>query len=388
MRILHICLANFYIDNYGYQENFLPIYHKKLGYEVSILASTETYVTHTKLGYVEPTKYLNSDGIHVTRLPYAKWLLFGFLKRKLRVYNGVAMALDVCGPDIIFMHDVQTHAVNAIIKYINTSKKNVQLIVDGHADYTNSARNWVSKNLLHKVIYRYFAQKLVPYTSVFWGTLPCRIDFMKDVYKIPMEKLALLVMGLDDTILEHLNQCEKRDALRIEYGIKPNELILVTGGKLDRLKNLTSLVKAVVSMNSSKLRLLIVGEINVEVRVQLEGMLNHPSILYVGWKSGLDLYMHFSIADLAVFPGKHSVLWEQVVGMGLPALFKYIDGHKHVDIGGNCIFMQNVDENNLRNYITNFIDNPARLKEMQLNATSVRKNYFLYSEIAKRSLIK
>lgn len=27
MKILHICLASFYIDNYSYQENLLPKFH-------------------------------------------------------------------------------------------------------------------------------------------------------------------------------------------------------------------------------------------------------------------------------------------------------------------------------------------------------------------------
>lgn len=43
MKILHLCLANFYIDNYSYQENMLPKFHKKLGYEVEIIASMQSF---------------------------------------------------------------------------------------------------------------------------------------------------------------------------------------------------------------------------------------------------------------------------------------------------------------------------------------------------------
>ena len=56
--IVHVCLANFFIDGYGYQENILPKFHKRLGYEVSVLASTETYLDNKELTYVEPSSYL------------------------------------------------------------------------------------------------------------------------------------------------------------------------------------------------------------------------------------------------------------------------------------------------------------------------------------------
>jgi hypothetical protein len=29
MKIVHLCLANFYVDGMGYQENILPKYHAK-----------------------------------------------------------------------------------------------------------------------------------------------------------------------------------------------------------------------------------------------------------------------------------------------------------------------------------------------------------------------
>ena len=72
MKILHTCLACFYIDNYGYQENVLPKMHKKQGHEVEILASTETYLNGNIMSYLEPSKYFNEDSIKVTRIGYVK----------------------------------------------------------------------------------------------------------------------------------------------------------------------------------------------------------------------------------------------------------------------------------------------------------------------------
>lgn len=69
MRILHLCLACFYIDGYNYQENILPRIDRENGNEVLVIASTETYVNNSELGYVEPGEYTTFDGIHVIRIP-------------------------------------------------------------------------------------------------------------------------------------------------------------------------------------------------------------------------------------------------------------------------------------------------------------------------------
>ena len=88
MRVLHCCLAAFYIDNYGYQENILPRMHKAQGHDVMILASTETYVDNLNLGYVKSNNYINEDGIPVIRIPYKRGIP-SKLVHKLRIYEGV-----------------------------------------------------------------------------------------------------------------------------------------------------------------------------------------------------------------------------------------------------------------------------------------------------------
>jgi hypothetical protein len=81
MKILHICLSCFYIDNFSYQENVLPRQNKLDGHEVQILASTETYGKDKKLQYLEPGEYINEDSIKVIRLPY-RHFFFSFNHEK------------------------------------------------------------------------------------------------------------------------------------------------------------------------------------------------------------------------------------------------------------------------------------------------------------------
>ena len=85
MKILHCCLANFYIDNYGYQENILPKMHQLQGHDVQIIASTETYIENKKLGYIEAKSYFTPENILITRIPYLKEIQIGRASCRERV---------------------------------------------------------------------------------------------------------------------------------------------------------------------------------------------------------------------------------------------------------------------------------------------------------------
>ena len=42
MKIVHLCMAGPYTQGYSYQDNILPKYHAKLGFDVTILTSMLT----------------------------------------------------------------------------------------------------------------------------------------------------------------------------------------------------------------------------------------------------------------------------------------------------------------------------------------------------------
>jgi hypothetical protein len=96
MTVPHCCLANFYVDGYGYQENVLPRAHKRQGHDVAILASTETYVDNKELGYVEPYRYVAEDGIPTTQLAYSGGVP-PKIAAKLSFYSGLREELDEFG---------------------------------------------------------------------------------------------------------------------------------------------------------------------------------------------------------------------------------------------------------------------------------------------------
>jgi 1,2-diacylglycerol 3-alpha-glucosyltransferase len=383
MRILHVCLAAFYIDNYGYQENILPKMHMLSGNTVMILASTETYI-NLKIGYTKASRYINEDKIPVIRIPYNKFIPKS-INKKIRIYSGIKKVLKDFKPDIIFMHDLQFMSIFVFRRYLKKNR-NVKLYIDGHTDFINSGRNWLSKNVLHKVIYRICAKAIEQYTEKFYGVLPIRCDFFIDVYKIPNNKVELLPLGFDDTIINKLDLKSVHQNVRLRLNINPDDFIIISGGKIDKRKNIHNLIDAFISLNLPNLKLIIFGSPNDEMQAYIKDVVSNDKIFYLGWQSTQEIIELMVSSDLAIFPGTHSVLWEQSIGIGLPTVLKKWDGMTHYDLGGNCIFLQNGSKDEIIEVLRELNDDKTKFRNMKLVASGPAKEYFSYSKIAEKSI--
>lgn len=384
MRILHCCLANFYIDNYGYQENVLPKMHHLQGHEVEIVASTETYLENKKLGYIEPKRYMNEYGVQVTRLPYVSWVPKKIV-RKLRIYRNLEQVLETFRPEIIFLHDTQFLSIRCIAKY---AKKNpdVKVFADSHTDYVNSAKTWVSKNILHKIVYKRCAQIILPHLVKYYGTLPTRMKFLHEVYSIPNEKIELLELGADDSLFDISCKEEIRLAKRKEFGFTADNFVLVSGGKIDSRKNIHHLIVAFNKLKNKNIKLIIFGTPDEEMNYLVDVMKANQNILYLGWQNTKSIYEILFSADLGVFPGTHSVLWEESAGIGLPCIYKKWEGIDQIDLGGNCEFLDEANEYTIAQMIYEIVDNKERFEKLKFKASEFGPKKLYYSEIAKRAI--
>ena len=384
MRILHCCLACYYVDDYSYQENILPRVHQLQGHRVAIVASTETFIENSRLGYVAPESYYNKDGIPVVRLPYSRWLPH-FLGKKIRLYEGLEAELERFKPEIIFLHDCQFLSIRSIVHYARRNQQ-VAVYVDGHADFVNSAQGWVSRRLLHGLLYRYCAQIVAPVTRRFFGVLPARVNFFTQMYGISADRVGLLVMGAEDDKVNWVGKEAVRRRIRTELSLSENDFVLVTGGKIDARKNIQGLLEAVGSTESPNVRLVIFGSLDPAVAREIKALISHTRIRYVGWINSDRVYDYLLAADLAVFPGTHSVLWEQAVGVGLPCVFRKWSGMQHVDVGGNCLFLETGSREEIEQLLKNMRQEPELVERMRAVARDKGIQEFSYSAIARRAI--
>lgn len=384
MKILHICLAGLFMDGWGYQDNMIAKYHVSFGYDVTVI--TNQWVFDENSNYVKTDKKQETDrwGVKIIRLPIKGDKPYTY---KFKRYVGLYDSIVKIQPDIIFLHSSQIMDVDDIVRY-KKEKPQVKLYVDNHCDYSNSATNWLSKYILHGIIWKRSTQKLNPYTVKFYGVLPARVDFLIERYKLKPERVELLEMGADDELVELADKQQGKLDTRKKLGYENDDFLLITGGKIDHAKRQTLLLmKALKEIKNTKLKLLIFGSVVEDMKDEFMELCDADErIQYIGWIASNDTYPYFAAADLAIFPGRHSVMWEQVAGQGIPMICKYWDGTTHVDVGGNVIFLHEDSKEEIKKVVESLMDKGKEYQEMLQVAQQVAKKRFSYNEIAKRAI--
>ena len=378
------------MSGWGYQDNMIAKYHKLEGHDVTVIANRYVYDEKGNYTPTDKTEETDVNGVKIVRLAQK-----GNKQQKgpaERVhYIGLYDALTDENPDIIFIHNPQIMDVDDIVRYMK-SHNETRLYVDSHSDYSNSGRNFLSKHILHGVFWRNRVQKLVPYTRKFYGVLPARVDFLLDRYNTPKDKTELLVMGMDDEKAEAADRPEIIKEIRSNYNISDDDFLIVTGGKIDSAKRQTLLLMdAVKTINlsqniSRKIKLLIFGSVADELKPEFDQILeSSEDIDYIGWLDADDTYPYFAAADLVVFPGRHSVMWEQVAGQGKPMIVKYWEGTTHVDLGGNCKFIMH---DTVEDIVRSIIDatEPDEYKNMTSVAQDKGSKIFSYRSISRKCI--
>lgn len=374
---MHICLTGVFTEGWTYQENLLSKYHSKLGHDVTLIASSLMYDNKGKICTTNKSNYRNKDGVYVIRLDEKKHKP----NSRFRSFPKLKETLEGIEPDILFVHSCQFLDVDTIVKY-KRKYKNVKIYVDNHADLSNSANGFVSYYVLHKIIWKRMAKKIEPYTEKFYGVMPSRVDFLKVMYGISDDKIELLVMGVDDEKVAEALDPKSRNAIRNQYGIGKSDFLIVTGGKIDAAKMQTLLLMEAVNRIDG-IKLIVFGSVADELTENVKQLCS-DRVQYIGWVDSSMTDRYFAAADLVVFPGRHSVFWEQVAGLGIPMLVKDWPGTHHVDVGGNVKFLENDSVEEIKEAINNVVlkDNYKAM----FDAAKRNRKYFMYSEIARRSI--
>ncbi len=227
---------------------------------------------------------------------------------------------------------------------------------------------------------------------MYYGTLPLRVDFLNKVYGINKNKIQLLPFGADDSLFDSADREKIRSEMRKKLKLKNNDVVIISGGKIDKRKNIHILGNAFIEFVEENkfedIKLIIFGNPVQELKIEIEKISAHSSVHYVDWISSNEIYTYFMASDVAFFPGTHSVLWEEAVGLGLPCIFLRWTGIQHVDLGGNCVFIESSDLATIKKMLLDISVNKAMLAKMKEVSLNKGPEIFSYSKIAARSIVK
>lgn len=385
MRIVHICLSMGYTEGLNYQENIMIKYQALDGHDVSLITTDHCFNEGVWGLCQTESDYINSNGVHIMRLPFALPVSYS-LNRQIGIFKEFGNVLKKLHPEIIFVHNIQFQDIRKVAAY-KRNHPEVKVYVDNHSDFSNSARNWFSRNTLYRFWWKPCAKAIEPYAEKFWGVMPSRVDFLQNIYGIAPNKTELLVMGADDESVVHAADPKIRQAVRNQFEISQEDFLIVTGGKIDAFKTQTLLLmRAVKEIARNNLKLLIFGSVAEELKNELISLCDGRKIQYIGWAKGEQSYEYFAAADLVVFPGRHSVYWEQVAAQGIPMICKYWSGTTHIDIGGNVEFLMEDSVGEIKGKLQELLENPLKYKKMKEVAGSDRRYKFSYRVISRKAI--
>ena len=377
-KILKICVNGIYTDGYTYHENLLPKYHKKNGNEVFILASEYEYDIDKKINKSNNIEYVDSNGILIKRLRIKGDKP---ITSKFKRFENFYKTIESINPDIIFCHLFQFVDVGEVVRY-KKSNPNVKIYFDSHADTINSAHGFLSRNVLHKIIWKYYAKKAYNVAEKFYGVSPARVQFLRDIYGLPKEKTCLLVMGADDEMVKLSNDEQIKKSTREQYGVLAEDFVIITGGKIDRAKwQVLNLMKAAHKL---PVKLIVFGSVSEDLLDDINKQTS-DNVIFVGWKTEIEAYKLFAIANLAVFPATHSVYWEQVTGQGIPMIVRRWKGFEHLDLNGNLLYLEEGTEEEIENAIQKVLDKDVYNRMMKIAQEEGMKK-FSYKALALKSI--
>lgn len=378
MRILHLCLACYYIDGYKYQENILPRLNKQDGHDVLILASTETFVDNKNLGYVEPSEYVTEYGVPIHRLPYRK-ILNQTITTRIRLYRSLYEEIEAFAPDVIMSHDLCYLSVLDVIRYMKKHPQ-VKLYADTHTAAYNSGRNWVSLNIQHRILYRSWIQKALPYVRKYFYIGSSEGEFSVQNYGVPKEKMEFYPLG--GIIPKPQVYEENRKKRRDELGLQEGEMLFVHSGKLDALKRTEELLKAFSSVPGLKARLIVIGSIPDDMQSTLQPLISADDrISYLGWKSGDDLLEYLCACDLYLQPGSVSATLQNAICCGCAVVaYPHVN---YTDYKYDCFIWVN-DEKEMREAFQSLETGECDLIKLRRNAETCARELLNYDVLAKR----
>lgn len=385
MKIVYI--ARKFLEGFAYQDNELAEMHASMGHEVTVISSkSDDSSLYFDMSLIRASKASSREGdslgYTILRLPIKHKTNFRFWE-----FKHLIPTLEKLQPDLIFFHGAPMLCLLDLAKY-KKSHPQITLAMDCHTDYNNSAHGFISRVLMHKTLYRWIIRHTAKQVDWYYYLAPNIKVFMKDMYLIPDSKLKFLPRG---GMLEHMDfehAATIRHQIRESLHIPHDDIVVVSGGKLDAKKMSHCLVEAINNLAYTNVHLILFGTIEKEYEQRLKAVVgNSAKIHLIGWIDSKDVYNYFFASDIACFPGGHSVMWEQAICCGLPLVVKnWYEGMHYLNVKDNVIMLPDSDVKYIEDALKMLFENTSLCTNMQKNAATVGRDFFSYRRIAENIL--
>lgn len=358
MKLLIWTTGNEFTPSMLYKENYLIRAAIMNGDEVVVFANEYTNIQG------KTVKASVKENVNGYKLRRYKYVSFGntSITTRIRKINGIENDIIKENPDLIFINCSQIYNIKNLRK-IKSAIPNVKIVLDFSTKYLNSARNWISKNILHKIIYRNWIQKALPYVDrVFYISEESK-EFARDMYRIPEYMMEHNNLP-GETIPKSIKKEYKKEIFS-KLNLNSDNILILYSGKIYGDKKVDNLVRAFKRNNDPRLRLLIIGAYTDEAQRQIiEPIIASDNrISFMNFVNGDELTKYVSAADLYIQPGSISQTCQTAVCCGTPLAFNDIPTHREI-YNGNAFFVESEDD--ILNILEIVSNNNDILKKMSV----------------------
>lgn len=370
-KVVHI--SPVYWENWGYQENMITKKQATKNCNVTVISSLNSIVDY-KAKYLKKHSY-NEGSVKIIRLDF----VFNLFNRFF-IYKKLNKTLKELNPDIIMLHGMQSLITLQLIKY-KINNPQCTLYSDFHADFTISGTNFLSKYFLHKFIWRNLLKISYKYFDEMYYTRPSVKNFSRLMYKIPLSKFLPLYLGAEYPVIKDKKSITLK--FKTENRISLDTVLIGTGGKINKKSNLTQLLD-VISKNPKKIILFVFGKVDENYyQENIKLYEKTVEIRYLGWLNNKEMETYFSLFDVTFFLGRHSVLWEQVVGSGNVLAIKHEKDREYLNCNNNVYFILDDYKQSIKNILNSLSSKDALFKKNTSNSQKYGPLKFNYKNIVK-----
>jgi glycosyltransferase involved in cell wall biosynthesis len=386
MRLKIVLFSEWFSENMGYAENFLPAYLARLGHEVHLIAGNiKPYFNDPR--YDEIYAKFNGDaivtcgqecinGFTLHRLPHK--VIFG------KIYIcGLFKKLNKISPDIVQTFDNFGFGVFiiALLKY----KFNYQLFLETHLHASVMRTDKVPKFLmpLLKYIYKHTAGKIISSASI--KNYPISKDSAEiaiHFFGYPSNKLEICTLGVDVHLFSPIKSNDdyiNRASLRRKLGILEGEIVFIYTGRFTQDKDpfLLARVISIMRKKGFPVRGLFVGSGTENSVLEI---INNEGNIVVPFVPVTLLAQYYRASEVGVWPKQESTSQLDAISCGLPIIVSnQVEVMDRVE--GNGLVYAEGSEASLELAMVALLDEGIRGNYCEIGLEKVKK-YYSWDRIA------
>ncbi len=374
MKVVHI--EERFHPGMGYQINFFARYHAP-GYSFSILTSNSSRLW-TASDEEEDLETLDKSfekryNVVIHRLPSAM-----DRRSKHNIWlKGLVRTIRSINPDILYVHTLESYSSMRIILSRRLLSEHT-LFFDTHT-LLNQFQHGMKQKLFLWFMRQVASKRIERYGARVFATVPENRMILKDIYKIPGDRILYSPIGTDLSVFNYDSGSGKE--IKKREKLEENGTVLLYTGKINDRKNPHLILEAVALLEErieAPLYLYFVGAADEGYREKYmqKGFSNeYIQTRFVPALPVTELFKWYSMADFAVFPSENTLSALDAQVCRLPVIMESdTTNRERVTKGG--ITYEKGDLRDLSEKIWLLINNPDQCVKLGREGEEfIRANY-------------